>query len=402
MLAQSTIEDVINAQRESLIQMDPGLYREALKIFPDLSTHALIVSGIRRSGKSTLLFQLLKKKYNDALYLNFEDPRLYEFELGDFLRLDAIIKVSGSQVLLFDELQVIPDWERYIRQKLDEQYKVVITGSNASLLSKELGTKLTGRHISKELFPFSYTEFISFNNLQADTDSVHQYLTIGGFPAYVKTRQAENLQQLFDDILIRDIAVRYSVRDVKSLQRLAQYLISNVSKPISANRLKSLFELGSTNTISEYLAHMEYAYLMYFVPKFSYSQRKQLVNPRKVYAIDTGMINLVSTAFTEDQGRKFENLIYMHLRRKHKEIYYFSERGECDFIVFNRGTFQQAVQVCWQLNQDNLNRELNGLFEALTFFEQKEGTLVTLDQNDRFEKEGKIIQVVPAHEFLQK
>src|SRR5690606_5903255 len=341
MLAQSTIEDVINAQRESLVQMDPGLYREALKILPDLSTHALIVSGIRRSGKSTLLFQLLKKKYNDALYLNFEDPRLYEFELGDFVRLEAIIKASSSQVLLFDELQVIPDWERYIRQKLDEQYKVVITGSNASLLSKELGTKLTGRHISKELFPFSYTEFASFNNLQANTDSVHQYLTIGGFPAYVKTRQAENLQQLFDDILIRDIVVRYGVRDVKSLQRLAQYLISNVSKPISANRLKTLFELGSTNTISEYLAHMEYAYLMYFVPKFSYSQRKQLVNPRKVYAIDTGMINLVSTAFTEDQGRKFENLIYMHLRRKHKEIYYFSERGECDFIVFNRGTFQQ-------------------------------------------------------------
>uniref|UniRef100_F4C508 AAA family ATPase n=1 Tax=Sphingobacterium sp. (strain 21) TaxID=743722 RepID=F4C508_SPHS2 len=402
MLAQSTIEDVINAQRESLVQMDPGLYREALKILPDLSTHALIVSGIRRSGKSTLLFQLLKKKYNDALYLNFEDPRLYEFELGDFVRLDAIIKASSSQVLLFDELQVIPDWERYIRQKLDEQYKVVITGSNASLLSKELGTKLTGRHISKELFPFSYTEFASFNNLQANTDSVHQYLTIGGFPAYVKTRQAENLQQLFDDILIRDIAVRYGVRDVKSLQRLAQYLISNVSKPISANRLKTLFELGSTNTISEYLAHMEYAYLMYFVPKFSYSQRKQLVNPRKVYAIDTGMINLVSTAFTEDQGRKFENLIYMHLRRKHKEIYYFSERGECDFIVFNRGTFQQAVQVCWQLNQDNLNRELNGLFEALTFFDEKEGALVTLEQNDRFEKEGKVIQVMPAHEFLQK
>jgi predicted AAA+ superfamily ATPase len=402
MIVEETLVEIIQSQQERIKEWDIGLKRTALNELPNISAHALIVTGIRRSGKSTLLFQLLQEKYNDALYLNFEDPRLYEFDPGDFVRLDNVIKRSGHKVLMFDEIQIIPRWEIYVRQKLDEKYKMVITGSNASLLSRELGTKLTGRHISSELFPFSYAEFLAFNKLFSNENSIVQYLHQGGFPEYVKSLESKILEQLFDDIILRDIVVRYGVRDVRAIKRLAQYLVTNVGKLITANRLKSLFDFGSSSTIGEYLSHLEQSYLLYFVPKFSYSQRIQLVNPRKVYAIDTGIINTVSTAFTEDQGRKFENLIYLHLRRRYTEIYYFSEKGECDFVIFKRSVFQQAIQVCYVLNQDNLNRELQGILEALEFFGAERGQLITLNQSDRFEMNGKIVEVIPAHLFCSE
>jgi predicted AAA+ superfamily ATPase len=400
MLIQDTFLQVIASQKENLTQQKIGLDRDALQKLPHLTAHVLIVSGIRRCGKSTLLFQLLRDKYKDALYLNFEDPRLYDFELNDFRRLDEAIKLLGVKVLLFDEVQIIPEWEKYVRQKLDEDYKIVVTGSNASLLSRELGTKLTGRHITKELFPFSFQEFNKFFNNDANEASVLNYLKMGGFPEYVKNGTDEILHHLFEDILIRDIAVRYGVRDVKNLQRLALYLISNVAKPITGNRLKSLFNIASTSTIMEYLSHLEYAYLFQFVPKFSFSLRKQLVNPRKVYAIDTGMVQVNSASFSDDDGRKFENLIYLKLRREHEEIYYFADKGECDFVVFNKGNISEAIQVCYQLNQYNIEREINGLIAALEFFKLKQGKIVTLNQSELIEKNGFIINVVTSYQWL--
>ncbi len=400
MLLKSTLNRIVEAQRINLNQKDIGLMREALKKYPGLSSHALIVSGVRRCGKSTLLFQLLHSKYKNALYLNFEDPRLYEFDKNDFLRLDSIISESNSKILFFDEIQIITEWERYIRQKLDEGFNVVVTGSNATLLSRELGTRLTGRHITKELFPFSYREFCSYKKLRFSAKSLSGYLVTGGFPEYVKRNEDDILSSLLEDILIRDITVRYGVRDVKTLQRLALYLISNIGNLITGNKLKTLFEVGATSTIMEYLSHFEYSYLFHFVPKFSYSLRKQMVNPRKVYAIDTGMVNVNSASFTEDSGRKFENLIFLHLRRKYKDIYYFSEKGECDFISYGRKEIPEIIQVCYNLNQDNLDRELNGIFEALTFFNLKTGTLVTFNQKDRFQRNGMTVHVVPGYDYL--
>jgi hypothetical protein len=400
MIPESAINQIFTSQRENNLTRDIGLQREALQGFPDLSSYAMIVSGIRRCGKSTLLFQLLKKRYPEALYLNFEDPRLYEFEMKDFARLDKVIAATGSKVLLFDEIQIIPEWERYVRQKLDEGFKMVITGSNASLLSKELGTKLTGRHITKELFPFSYREFNLFRKLKPSVDSLLQYLHTGGFPEYVKQGANEILNHIFDDILIRDIAVRYGIRDVKTLQRLALYLVSNVGNLVTANRLKNLFEVGSSNTITEHLSHLEDCYLFHLIPKFSNSLRKQMVNPRKVYAVDTGMISVNSGSFTDDDGRKLENLVYLHLRRRYREIYYFSEKGECDFVVFANGRALEAVQVCFDLNPDNLDREVNGLMEALTSLNLEKGKIITVQQKDHYEKEGHLIEVIPCHEFL--
>ena len=400
MLLKSTIRLVVEAQKESITKLQTSLPREAFELLPELAAHVLIVSGIRRCGKSTLLFQLLRDKYKDALYLNFEDPRLYEFNKKDFTQLDELIREGNYKVLLFDELQVIPEWEKYVRQKLDEQYKVVVTGSNASLLSRELGTKLTGRHITKELFPFSYTEYCSFIKEIPNYINLENYLQSGGFPEFLKNKSEEILQTLFDDILVRDIAVRYHIRDLKSLQRLALYLVSNTGKLLTANRIKSLFEIASTSTMMEYLSHLEFAYLFSFVPKFSFSIRKQMINPRKVYAIDTGFINANSSSFTEDKGRKFENLIFLHLRRQEKEIYYFEEKGECDFVVFRKGSIFKVIQVCYDLSQSNLKRELDGLMAAIKFFQLKEGFIITPNQKELMMIDNCTIHILPAHEWM--
>jgi predicted AAA+ superfamily ATPase len=400
MILTTVLQQIIVAQRQNLKQIDTGLRREALQKLPDITTHALIVSGIRRCGKSTLLFQLLKKKYANALYVNFEDSRLYGFDHNDFSKLDEVIKSVDTKVLFFDEIQIIIEWERYVRRKLDEGYKIIITGSNASLLSQELGTRLTGRHISKELFPFSFSEFCSFKKSSMNEKSLLLYMDLGGFPEYLKTKDADILNQLFDDILIRDIAIRYGIRDVKTLQRLALYLISNTGNLITGNRLRNMFEIGATSTVLEYLSNLESACLFQYLPKFNYSLRKQLVNARKVYTVDTGLITINSASFSDDRGRKFENLIFLHLRRKNKEIYYFAEKGECDFIVFSNRKISEAVQVCFTLNPDNQEREINGLLEALVFFNLKQGAIVTINQKDRIEINGKIIHVVPAYDYL--
>jgi predicted AAA+ superfamily ATPase len=400
MLLKSEIARISKLQSEAITTGDKGLKREPVTALPTLLKHALIITGIRRCGKSTLLFQLISEKYPEAFFLNFDDNRLYGFENTDFSRLDEVITESGKRVLFFDELQEVKGWERYVRQKLDENYRVVITGSNASLLSKELGTKLTGRYIAKELFPFSFSEFISFESLKPDERALLQFINLGGFPEYLKSKHSEILSHLFDDILIRDIVVRYGIRDIKSLQRLALYLVSNTGKPVTGSKLKQAVGISATSTILEYFSYLESAYLFHFVPRFSYSAKSQMINPRKVYAADPGLITVNSSSFSDDSGRKLENIVYNYLRSLYKEIFYFLEDNECDFIVMKRTGKPLAIQVCYTLSRDNLERELDGLYEALRYIGIKEGVIVTLNQKDKFTTNGLTAHVIPAYEFL--
>ena len=402
MVLESVITAVLEQQKHRLSTRDTGLKRELVPAINNLPAHALIISGVRRCGKSTFLMQMMKQMFDqkDTLYLNFETPQLFEFSLSDFTRLDNIIMKGGFKTLFFDELQLVEGWEMYVRQKMDEGFKVVITGSNASLLSKELGTKLTGRHISQELFPFSYSEFIAFKGLSPSVSSLEQYMNTGGFPEYVKTGDEEQLATLFNDVLIRDIVTRFGIKDIKCLQRLATFLVSNIGNRISATKLKQPLSIAATSTILSWFSHLELSYLIQFLPIFSHSTKAQLINPRKVYAIDLGLLNVVSNAMTEDIGRKLENLVFLHLRRKYKELYYFDDKGECDFVAIKNGNVKKLVQVCYELTQDNLKRELNGLLQAMRFFNIKNGTIVTFNNTDRIKEEDFEIEVVPAYSFL--
>ena len=288
----------------------------------------------------------------------------------------------------------------FINQLLREGFKVFITGSNASLLSVELGTHLTGRQLSTELFPFSFEEFCNIKKLDFLPASVDLYLKNGGIPDYVKNEVTALILSLLDDILIRDIAIRYAIKDVETLKKLTIYLLSNVSCPVSANKLTQSIGLKSASSVLEYFSYLKNAYLVDFISQFNYSLKVQLRNPKKVYAIDLGIVSAATSSFSQDLGRKLENLVFLKLRYNYKEIFYYNEKGECDFVVKQQEKIIIAIQVCYQIDDLNFEREFNGLMDALNFFDLKEGTIVTHHQSDVFERNGRIVKLVPAHEFL--
>jgi uncharacterized protein len=402
MFRQEQIAAVIDEQYESFLMKDPGLIRESLEQIPIFESFVTIITGIRRCGKSTLLLQLLKEKYNSSIFLNFEDIRLAGFESSDFSRLLEIIIKRNQKVLFFDEIQLIDNWEIFVHQLLRDGYQVFLTGSNASLLSREMGTHLTGRNVTMELFPFSYCEFVEYKDLKFNPDSLQLYLGHGGIPEYIKNNSALILNRLLNDILVRDIAIRYNVRDIQALRQLTVFLISNVGNLISAGKLTGMFGIKAVSTLLEYQSHLQEAYLMEFVPLFSHSLKTQARNPKKVYTMDQGFVSEIAILQSENLGSKFENLIYLHLRRKFNEIYYFKGKKECDFVVLKRGNAEELVQACYKIDDMNFQREYDGLTEAMKFFDKKEGTIVTFDQKDKFEKDGLTVNLIPAHEFLSQ
>jgi len=397
MILKDTLKNIARLQREELEKQEIGVPRELLNSLDSGSSHAVIISGIRRCGKSTLLRQFMRKLKN-YYYFNFEDPRLIGFEVSDFEKLDAVLKeVYGqSKYYFFDEVQNVLGWERFVRKMQDASKKFFITGSNASLLSKELGTKLTGRHISYELFPFSFAEMLDLRKIKPSLDSFNDYFGQGGFPEYLKYGNDAMLQQIFKDIINRDVVVRHKLRNSKLVEQLAFYLLSNSGKEFSHNQLKKMFNVGSTNTMTTYVSFFEDSYLIFTIPKFDYSYKKQLVNPKKIYAIDIGLAKTNSVSFSEDKGRTLENIVFLHLRRKHKDIYYFKGKNECDFLVKEKGKITEAYQVCYDLTEENKERELAGLKEAMETFKLKIGVIVTLKQKDKLDN----IKVVPAWEWV--
>jgi len=184
------------------------------------------------------------------------------------------------------------------------------------------------------------------------------------------------------------------------LYRLASYLFSNVGNRITATKLKQVLSIGATSTILSWFSYLELSYLVSFLPMYSHSAKAQMINPRKVYAIDLGLVNAVSISMTEDSGRKLENLIFLHLRRKYKELYYFDENGECDFVVMKKGIVIKLIQVCYELTPDNLSRELNGLIKAMKYFKKSNATIVTLSSQDKIVEDGLEIEVIPAFKYL--
>ena len=394
MLLKTDIEAAYKVQQDKKKITFRETEREQLHKIDRSSNFIQVISGVRRSGKSTLM-KMLMKNYRHAAYFNFEDPRLINFEVDDFIKLGEIIP-EKTEAFFFDEIQNVEKWEIYVRQLHDNHKKVFITGSNASLLSKELGTRLTGRYLSTELFPFSYTEYLRFSNKSDNALTFGSFLHDGGFPEYLKTKNTESLQNLLKDIVLRDIAIRYGIRNTKTLLELSLYLISNIGKEISYNNLRKVFGIGSANTVMDFLSWMEDAYLLFFLKKFSWSLKSMAVNPRKVYTIDTGLANANSLSFSSDSGRLLENAVFIFLRSRGLKMYYFRENHECDFVLFHQNKCLLAVQVCYELTSDNKQRELNGLLEALSFFKLQKGYIVTFDQQDVLTLDGYEIKLLPA------
>lgn len=399
MILKETLAETAAAQKEIILSTDIGIEREMLHEIKLIPGFASVISGIRRTGKSTLLRQLIA---NHAAfnYLNFEDVRIFGFELKDFKRLEDFFSSEGSNLYFFDELQNVDGWERYIRTLLDNKKTVVITGSNASLLSKELGSKLTGRHLRYELFPFSFKEFLSFKDTNPSLNNFEDYLQTGGMPEYIKLQNDMILQELFNDIIARDITVRYNLRNPKLVKELALYLLSNVGKEFSFQKLRKMYDLGSVNTVISLIGYYEDSYLLFTVPQFDFSLRSRLVNAKKVYAIDTGLIRANSVSFSQDKGRMLENIVFIHLKRLGKEVFYFKKDNECDFITRDAKKKLELFQVCFELNEDNKDREINGMLAAMDYTRLKSGTILTLNQTDKLDFDNKTIIVKPVWQWL--
>jgi hypothetical protein len=344
--------------------------------------------------------QIILTYYKNVAYFNFEDSRIFGFEISDFQKLNEVMG-DNYEAYFFDEIQNIQNWELYIRQLHDRGKKIFITGSNASLLSKELGTRLTGRHIRHELFPFSFPEFLQFKKLENNVESLETYISLGGFPEFLQTENKEVLQNLLKDIVFRDISIRHGIRNTQVLMDLTLFLLSNIGKETSYNSLKKTFNMGSAVTISDYIAWLEDSYVMFLLPRFSWSIKNTSVNPRKVYAVDTGLVNANTLSFSKDLGRLLENSIYLFLKRKGYQLYYFRENKECDFVVFEEKVCKQLIQVCEIVNNDNLKRETEGLLEAMDFFKMTEGYIITKNQSDTLVFGNKTIYLLAANKFME-
>lgn len=395
MIQIDLLAQVIEEQNQNFLQKQLTSREESI---PLESNQILVISGVRRCGKSILIRKSLP---TDAagLYLNFEDPRLVDFESADFPKLEQLRDQLGKSSILLDEVQSVAGWEIFARSLHEKGQKLYITGSNASMLSRELGTRLTGRYKQIELFPFSYTEFLRFKNLSLGEESFESYFLTGGFPEYLQNQDQDYLRTLFRDILTRDVAVRRNISNETALIRLGVFLCSNVGKPFSYSRMGSLLEIKSVRTVIDYCDYLEECYLFDLIPMYSPSIRKQLANPKKAFSIDPALASANSLSFSKDLGRKLENYVYLHLRRSFKEIQYFQNKdSECDFVVKWGEEIVGAVQVCWNLNSENLQRELKGLKAALKETQAPKGILLTWNQEDLLDG----ITVMPVWKWMMQ
>jgi len=395
MIQLNLLAQVIEEQNENFLQKQL-ISREMTIPIP---THQiLVVSGVRRCGKSVLIRKSLPVDA-PGLYLNFEDPRLVDFEAADFPKLAQLRDELGKTSILLNEVQTVVGWEIFARSLHEKGEKLYVTGSNANMLSREFGTRLTGRYKQVELFPFSYTEFLLFKQLPPGVESFETYFQSGGFPEFLQNQYPDYLRTLLRDILTRDVAVRRNISNETALIRLGVFLSSNVAKPFSYSRIGGLLEIKSVRTVIDYCDYLTESYLFDLIPMYSPSIRKQLANPKKAFCVDPALAAANSLSFSKDLGRKLENYVYLHLRRSFQEIqYYQTKDSECDFVVKWNEDIIGAVQVCWELNSDTLAREITGLKNALAETNAPKGVLLTWNQEDVLER----IEVLPVWKWMMQ
>ncbi len=362
------------------------------------STQATVLTGVRRCGKSTLQAQLMRRSAK-AFYCNFEDTRLFGMGPDDFPAFLSVLDelTDPEQPVFLDEVQEIAQWQRLVRSLLDRGRTVCVTGSNASLLGLELGAKLTGRHLSFEVFPFSYPEYLSFTGKNPGAESFHAFLEDGGFPVFLEERRDLILQELLRDVVQRDVAVRHGLRETRHVMNLILFLLANTGQPISFQNITKNLAIPTVGQTSRYMEFLQDAYLIFTVPKYSESFKKRVIAPAKYFAIDNGLRRANSPQVQPDLGHRLENAVALHLRRNTRDLCYAGARDlwECDFI-----TPDAAIQVCAELTPANLGRELRGVIEGTRLHGKRRALVVTLDQSDHLKEDGVDIDVIPAWSWI--
>jgi hypothetical protein len=405
-------------QEATFWSCDLGIPREQLVVLEKAHSlpHAVIISGLRRVGKSTILAQMAHRLGHDQFYyLNFEDERFLGFAPQDMNTVyERLVELFGERrTFVLDEIQNVPGWEHFVRRFMDMGFKFYITGSNASLLSEELGTRLTGRYIPIELFPFSFSEFLRLRQftlpdlgrlttadlatLQAQLNS---YLDLGGIPQALQYPDLGLHQLLYDDILYRDIVARYHVSEIRALKELAYLLFSNPAGLVSFNKLKESLKLGSVNTVKNFVEYLEAGWLLFTTNVYDYSIKRQQIAPKKVFGIDTGLVRSVGFSFSANRGKLWENLVFLALRRETDQIYYLrSPSGyEVDFYLPKR---RQLIQVCLDLSiPQTREREVRALQEGMNHLQISSGLILTGANEEPFQEDGRFIEIRSLAQWL--
>jgi len=386
----------------------------------------LILMGVRRSGKSTLMRQYLKKLIenglspNNTLFINLEEPR-FSSSLSPAFLYDIYetylqyLQPDGRPFIFLDEVQNVPGWERFVRALHEREVAhIIVSGSSSKLLSAELGSLLTGRYLSIEVLPLGFDEFLTFKGVPIRTELdlaqhrlriiglLKEYIEYGGFPEVVLSKvKKELLMNYFNDIISRDITQRYGIRKIKSLQTLAHYYLTSIASPITFNRIKKFLNLP-LDTVERFSYYLEYAYLIFLVTRYSRSLKHREKSPRKVYSIDTGLRNVICLRPTEDYGRNLENIVFLELRRRRYDIYYWKDNygWEVDFVLRTKGGLD-LIQVCWDVeNIEVRQRELRALRKAMGELSVPEGTVITAEFEGEERHDDRKIKFIPLWRWL--
>jgi len=408
----------------------PGYEKEMAR--KAASGEIVILKGVRCAGKSTLLLNEMKRllagghDLRDILYINFEDPRFYHhlsLELMERIKnvFVEFIAPEKMPVIMLDEVQNISGWEKWVLKEYSlKGSRLYVTGSSSSLLSQDIGSSLSGRYLDIEVFPLSFEEFLRFNNLVVENpaDRISQrnrinqqfrlYLEQGGFPKLLEFDDHEikrdTLKSYYDSILLRDIVARHNLANYRIMEEMSAFLLANIGSINSTNKLKNTFSI-SFDTAREYTSYLEDAFLIFQLHRFSWSVKKQLVNPRKFYSIDIGLSNRVSFQIGTRKAQNLENIVFLELLRRKKNIYYYRTKNdrEIDFLVKEGETVVELIQVSYSIEDARTRKREIAAF--LTAVRELAGnsprcTILTMDNNDQLEINGIEIKVRNVIDWL--
>lgn len=407
----------------------PRLKRRILQV-PIGTGKIITLVGVRRSGKTSCLFNLIEDLLKQdvpierILYVNFEDERLdlkteeLDLLLQAYQELYPDMLVSGCY-FFFDEIQNIDSWDKFVRRVYDKGTKnIFITGSNARFLSSEIATSLRGRTISYEVFPLSFREYLSFKDVVPDVNSsksvaqinhhLADYLKNGSFPeviGYEDALRTRVLQEYFNVMIYRDLLERYEIKNLPALKFFLKRIMVSATKQISVNNIynelkSSGFKIGKTQLYDNLEACVNIL-MVQILRKHTNSLVDRQLGEKKIYAIDNGLLNAIDYKFSNDTGKSLEQVVFLELKRREKDVYFFKDKSECDFIVKEGVDVTEAIQVTVTMSDDKTRkREIRGLMDCCDEFGLQHGLVVTLDSSEEFELNGVKISVMPLYRWL--
>lgn len=375
----------------------------------------LALIGVRRSGKSSMTAQLALGRLKETFFFNFEDPIFFPGATVEVL--DQLLSIYEEEtgrmpaLVILDEIQNIQGWERWVRKAIDlGSYQVIVTGSSSHLLSSEIATALSGRVIEQTIWPLSFPEYLAFSNKKPSSQGtwlreLENYLRWGGFPKIVLTSDANDriilLKQYLSDIVLRDVVARHAIKNQQALNQIVSFYLTGLGCLHSYNSLRKAFGI-SIELASALTGYLTQAFLVFEMNRYHPNLKVQARDAKKIYVIDTGLRTVSLQSNREDWGRLAENAVYLELRRNHKQVFYYKQLQEVDFVITELGKPVDAIQVCYcELeNQETRDREITALLECLQDLELPSGKILTLSLEDTLFKEGKKINLIPLYKWL--